>query len=313
MVHLYRVAPVTTFDARSPAVGLPGRLLALLLPLLIACQVDKTTGISDGTLPPPAPARPDARPSPPPTVPPDAGQAAPVPVAEPAPEPPADAGAVRDAAAAEVTTGPVDGQTGTNSVDARPPGAVAGGAPCEPGGELALCLRFEGNLADQSGNGLPVRSVGPLTFAPAAEGQALDIRPGLRLAIAETPILDSEVLTVQATVRPRALGRRMGIVENLGQYALVILPSGSAMCTGGGAYALTNNAVAPERWTQLTCVYDGARVMLFVDGRQTATNPTGPIATNRVQGLRIGWEETPDRDFDGLVADVRIWRAVHRP
>jgi hypothetical protein len=298
-------------------VRLAGRL-ASLLPLLLvaACTVDESA-LGEGT-PPPGTDRPDARqdraPSPPPAA--DAAPApppVPPPVAAPGPDAPADAGGMADAGSADAPSAATDGQVGTSSVDANAAPDPGGARPCEPSADLALCLRFEGNLDDQSGNGLRVRSVGPFAFESSPEGQAIDLRRGLQLAIAETPTLDSPVLTIQVTVRPRALGRRMGIVENLGQYTLVILPSGSAMCTGGGAYALTNNAVAPERWTQLSCVYDGTRVMLFIDGRQTATNPTGPLATDRSAGLRIGWEDTPERDFDGLLADLRIWRAVHRP
>jgi hypothetical protein len=309
------VAPVTLTSSPSPAAALTCRIAALLLPLLFGCHVDQT-GIG-AEAPPPAPARPDARldrTPPPVTEPEPVEDAGPTPVAEPAPA--ADAGPA-DSPGADLPAAPADGGgSGTASVDgggALDTGGTAPAPPCETGPNLALCLRFEGSLADQSGNELQVRTAGPVRYGAAPEGQALELRPGQQLTIAETPLLDSPVVTVAVTVRPRTLGRRMGIVENAGQYALVILPSGSAMCTGAGGYALTNNAVAPERWTRLRCVYDGTRTMLFIDGRQTATNPSGPLATNRAEGLRIGWEVLPDRHFDGQLADLRIWRGVHQP
>ena len=287
-----------------------GPTLGLLL--LVGCTVDQT-GIAGaggaGGGAGPALGRPDAGVKP--GLPMDAGLAVDgkvSPASIDAPSRPADGAPDLGApppADASVTPGASD--VGPEVV----PGTEPDPCPDEPA--LVLCLTFEGNIDDRSGNALPVTSAGPVAYAAGPAGQALDSRPGQQLSIAETPVLDSPVLTIQATVRPRALGRRMGIVDNSGQYGLFILPSGSAMCTGGGGYALLNDAVAAGRWTQLTCVYDGAQVALFVDGRRAADNPITPLTTDRDQGLRIGWESTPARELDGLLADLRIWRVARPP
>ena len=193
------------------------------------------------------------------------------------------------------------------------PTSIGGGAECPQTEELALCLRFEGTATDGSRNRLPVLDA-PTVYVPAPGGRAIDVRPGARMRIAETPVLDADVLTLEVVVNLRDSGRRMTIVENFGQYGLYVLPSGSLMCTGGGAYALISGGITRGRWTRVTCVIDGREIALHVDdGRSRMVPVLTPLTTDRNRGLWIGYEDVPDRDLDGQIDELRIWRAVRRP
>jgi hypothetical protein len=241
-----------------------------------------SVGIS--SVPPRPPAQVDAAPAPTPAV--DAALPAPMPdaapVSPPPPPPPPDAAP---------TTGPDPF------------------CPATP--DLAACLRFESRLQDDSPNHLMVE--GSARYAPGVSGQAMDPGPNSRVSIPESPQLDSAAITVEAWVNARELGRRMDIVNNAGQYSMVVLASGSVMCSGRGGYALRTATVTPGRWIHLACVYEAATTTLWVDGQMVLQRPAGPVATESLQGVRIGWGEEPNTHFDGLIDSLRIWRVARRP
>jgi hypothetical protein len=196
-------------------------------------------------------------------------------------------------------------------VDAPP----AGPDPfCPATADLALCLRFESALLDESPNHLDVRASRP-RFAQGRAGMALDPAGNVRVTIPESPVLDAPAITIEAWVNARALGpRRTAIIDNPEQYALVILPSGSVMCSGRGGYALRTNGLSPGQWTHLACTFDATTVTAWIDGQMVGQSPAGPVATESNLGLMIGWEDRPGSGaFDGLIDDLRIWRAARAP
>jgi hypothetical protein len=176
-----------------------------------------------------------------------------------------------------------------------------------------LCLSYEGSAVDQSPARLPVEGT-PLGFEPGPSGQAARLGPGGHLTIAETPVLDSQTITLQASVRPAALGRTMTVVENPGQYGLVILDSGSVLCgAGSNGQVVHGGAVRAGVWTRLQCVFEDGRVTLWIDGQPTVIATIQPLNTNRMFGVRIGWDDDPPRPYTGLIDDLRIWRSARPP
>ncbi len=138
-----------------------------------------------------------------------------------------------------------------------PPDAAPSADPdpfCPATPDLAVCLRFESKLLDESPNQLMVG--GSARYAPGVSGQALEPSPNSRVAIPESAALDSGAITIEAWVNARELGRRMDIVQNAGQYTMVVLGSGSVMCSGRGGYALRSNTVTPGRWIHLACIFE---------------------------------------------------------
>jgi Concanavalin A-like lectin/glucanases superfamily len=230
---------------------------------------------------------------PPPPVPVDAALAPAADAAAPAPVPPD--------AAPDVLLPP-----------SRPPDAPPSAEPdpfCPATPDLAVCLRFESQLLDESPNHLPVGGSGA-RFAAGRAGQALDAHTNTRVTIPESPALDAAAITVDAWVNARDLGRRMAVVDNPGQYAMIVLGSGSVMCSGRGGYALRGNTLTPGRWTHLACSFDATTVTLWVDGEMALQRPAGPVATEYTMGVRIGWEDENNTHFDGLIDNLRIWRVV---
>jgi hypothetical protein len=185
---------------------------------------------------------------------------------------------------------------------------------CPATPDLALCLRFESALVDESPNHLNVRGSRP-RFAQGRAGMALDPEGNVRVNVPESPALDAPAITIEVWVNARGLGpRRTAIVDNPEQYALVILPSGSVMCSGRGGYALRTNGLTPGRWTHLACTFDATTVTTWIDGQVVGQSPAGPVATESNLGLMIGWEDRPGSGaFDGLIDNLRIWRAVRAP
>jgi hypothetical protein len=203
----------------------------------------------------------------------------------------------------------------TPPLDSAPPAEPtddpAGTCPQTP--ELALCLRFEGMVRDDSRYRL-TPATSNITFQPGPTGQAADIGAGSSIVVPTNPLFDTAAVTLEAWVRPRAVGRRMGVVFNGNNYHLVILPSGSAMCSGGGGYALTGDAVSPGQWTSLACTYSATTVALWINGRKTAENMrSGPVRTGSPTGVGVGYEVPEGNPFDGFIDNVRLWREVRSP
>jgi hypothetical protein len=288
--------------------------LAVCLLLLGACQFDEGgTGL---TPPPetttgPAPiARLDALPAPTPDA------ASPYP---PPPGPGRPPASTPDAAAADTAVAPPapPPPAAPPPAPVPPPVAMPPAPPSQPGcpadPDLALGLRFEGQTVDESPARLPIMGQ-PLGYERGASGQAAELGPGGHLTIAESPALDSEAITLEAAVYLPELDRSMMVMENPGQYALVITDSGGVFC-GAGANGLVyrGGAVRAGAWIQLHCVLEAGRIRLWVDGQLSEMATEGPLATSRTSGLRIGWDDDPVRPFSGLMDEVRVWRSGRPP
>ncbi len=224
---------------------------------------------------------------------------------------PSDAGfrPTSDVIVADALSGPIDSGA-PSPVDTAPAPTLIDprtGCPSDP--TLAVCLRFEGDLKDESPSALAVESRS-VRFERGPSGLAIDVGPQSRIILPDSPLLDAPTITIEAQVNARPLTRRMGVIENPGQYGLYVLPSGSVMCSGRGGYALRSDAITPGRWTHLLCTFDDTSIALWVDGTRVAMGAGGPVATDRSDGLRIGWEDEPGRHFDGLIDNVRVWRSL---
>jgi hypothetical protein len=233
--------------------------------------------------------------------------------------PPPDAGStmgVVDAASPDVAppvvAPPVEGPP-PDAGPPPPPDAAPGAVPCPDSADLVFCARFEGAAIDESPSRLRLQG-DPVRYVAGPTGLAAELEPGRHFTIAETPILDSTTITLQASVRPSSVDAAMTVVENPGQYGIVILPSGDVICgAGSGGRVFAAGAVEPGVWTELHCVIEDETITLWVDGEPTAVATTLPPATNRNFGLRIGWDDDPLRPFSGLIDEIRVWRVAHRP
>jgi hypothetical protein len=148
-------------------------------------------------------------------------------------------------------------------------------------------------------------------YLPGPSGLAAELAPGRDFRVAETPILDAQTITLEAAVRPGSTDRTMTVVENPGQYGLIILAGGAVLCgAGSGRQVYAGDAVSPGRWTRLHCVLTEETITLWVDGEVAADGDSAPLQTDRNFGLRIGWDDDPIRPYSGLIDEVRVWRTA---
>jgi hypothetical protein len=199
---------------------------------------------------------------------------------------------------------------------AEPP-AVDPAATCPQRAELALCLRFEGAVTDESINhlALTVRNV-PLAAGPS--GTAGDLGATSLISVPDSALFDTPVVTVEAWVKPRTLpGRIMGIFDYNGQYGVLVQPNGTVECVGsggGGPPWPTAGPLTVGAWTSVTCLFDTAAGSLWLDGVKASSLPRpGPLRTTSTDGITVGSDGPQGNPFDGLIDNVRVWKQARTP
>ena len=81
------------------------------------------------------------------------------------------------------------------------------------------------------------------------------------------------------------------------------LPTGNQY---GSLYG--SRPITPGRWHHIAGVYDGTKMYLYVDGvLDTSQEGCGTINANDWDVLIGANDEKPDRFFDGLIDDVRVY------
>ena len=69
-----------------------------------------------------------------------------------------------------------------------------------------------------------------------------------------------------------------------------------------------STVINANEWHHLAAVYNGSAMQLYIDGKLEGTQPwTGGIAKNDADVLIGENIEQPNRSFDGLIDDVRIY------
>jgi hypothetical protein len=203
--------------------------------------------------------------------------------------------------------------------DRVPDAGAMDAAPLDPTGicpqqpELALCLRFEGTVTDESQYRTPL-AVRNVAFAGGPTGKAGDLGGTSLVSIAETPLYDLDAVTIEAWVNPRVVDRRMGILDYEAQYGLIFLASNHVMCVGTNGTTASGGALTPGVWTSVACVIDQTANSLWIDGVRVASVPrSGPLSTSSTYGITVGSDGAQGNPWDGLIDNVRIWRGARTP
>jgi hypothetical protein len=229
--------------------------------------------------------------------------------------PDADLAAPADAAAEDlrVDSAPLDAARDARAADAAPADAAAldPAGTCPQRADLALCLRFEGAVTDESQYRVALTTQN-VSYAAGAIGKAADLGATSVISIPDGPLFDLEAVTIEAWFNPRTVNHRQGVLDDDGQYGLIILASNTVMCVGVGNTlqgAVTGGAVAAGVWTSAACVIDQTANTLYINGVKVATGPrTGPLRTSPTFGITVGADGADGNPFDGLIDNVRVWR-----
>lgn len=164
---------------------------------------------------------------------------------------------------------------------------------CVDGQTLVSWWQFENNLLDSVGtnNGAIIQQV---SYVPGESGQAWDITGGI-LEVPDSPSLDAVTsITLQAWVKSSAPGTFKYIISKA--YGSGGVSYAFYTGSGGGAAFFVNlnvagvvlsPVVAPAsvwdgNWHQLTGVYDGSHVYLFLDGQEVGTPTAAPASSGIV-------------------------------
>jgi hypothetical protein len=193
------------------------------------------------------------------------------------------------------------------------PSDPAGTCPQRP--ELALCLRFEGSVTDESPNHLPL-TVRDVSLVSGRTGSAANVGATSQISVADGTPLDLTTATVEGWWKPRALGRGMGLFDDNGQYGIFMQPSGLVECigSGGGSPWPSGGPLVAGTWTSVACTWDSAASTLWIDGLEVATRArTGPLHTDSTDAVTIGADGPQGNPFDGAIDNVRVWREVRTP
>jgi Concanavalin A-like lectin/glucanases superfamily len=223
---------------------------------------------------------------------------------------------------ASVDGGSTTGSTGSTDEGTSTEGTT--GEPsvkwCTPEPALAACYDFagvgRGMLWDSSGNDNHAAAVG-VGVVPGPLGEAATFDDGSEIAVPDSASLDiPDLLTLEAWVRVDGLPRsgRMGIIDNEGQYSLMIYASDEYRCDidGAGLYA---GPVVQGEWSHVACVFDGAAMRAYVNGTQIGMlAATGPLLTANGYPMSIG-DTSPELDepLRGAVGGVRVWSRALEP
>jgi hypothetical protein len=307
---------------RDAAVELPSATVDLGRADLGRAELDAPPGIASAVdasedLPALAPdAEPDAAADPAP----DASPEVPIPTFDALPD--ADPDAPPDIApdapldAAPDTTGPADAPgPDAAGADAVSPPALT--CPVDP--QLALCLRFEEAVMDESQSRIGF-SASSLAFASGPDGRAAVMGTTSRIRSGDTTALDVSQLTIEAWVRPSVFpmtGLRSGVLDYQRQYALFIMPGGGVMCgIGGGRIITIDSLLSIGVWQSLACTTNGSTIDIWVNGTKRGSLPINGVQTpSGTGGVAIGGnvpvagQDDPD-PFVGEIDNVRVWRRV---
>ncbi|GAB2626394.1 hypothetical protein GCM10026987_24530 [Belliella aquatica] len=151
----------------------------------------------------------------------------------------------------------------------------------------------------------------------------------------------TSAITVEAWVYPRAFGNdwfKSPVVEKDGQFGLRIgskiiercYPGGPPdyyYCydeTVGGVVAFTvmngsknesiitsENTIAANTWSHLAATYNGQTLVLYVNGVKVGERINSQFTTTGTGGnLILGGSGFSDRDFNGIMDEVRVWNTV---
>jgi hypothetical protein len=86
--------------------------------------------------------------------------------------------------------------------------------------------------------------------------------------------------------------------------------------TNGSTTTLIAGAgpLAPETWTHVTAVYDGAEMHLYKDGTLVGSTPkSGVVDTDPLVAVAFGDQPGGSRPFDGVLDELRLYDRALTP
>lgn len=182
---------------------------------------------------------------------------------------------------------------------------------------LRACYDFaaadSGTLSDGSTHGNDGMTVG-VALEPGPFGGAARFGQNSLISVPDSAPLDLPGdLTYEAWLRLDSLPEsgRVGILDNDGQYSLMVYAGQGFRCSAAGADLFFAN-VPTEQWVHVACVHAGSDLSLWLDGTLAANAASnGSLLVENEEAMSLG-DTSPDFDepIDGRLAAVRVWNVA---
>jgi hypothetical protein len=194
---------------------------------------------------------------------------------------------------------------------------VAPQAVCDPTDPtLRACYTFETNTLDSSGKDNHITTTSN-AFAMGRSGMGLVTAAGT-FTVAATTTLDVNPLSIKVWIMPFALptgGARMGLVDSGSRWRLFVQSDGAVRCRLSTGPDLTSaiGKVTANTWQRVTCTYDGAQMLIYVDGMLVATQTQTASFPATGSGMVVGHNNPTGENFDGVIDELQIFSAIVAP
>ena len=174
--------------------------------------------------------------------------------------------------------------------------------------DLALCLAFEGSVADGSPNKLAVNASN-VAFGMGREGQGAVLSGTSQILVGPSVVFDGAGITVEAWIKLAPSANADGVVFDAdNRYSLTITAARQVWCKSSGGAVMAGN-VTPERWTHVACVVGGGSVRAYVDGVEVGAQP-GAVVASPTSSQAVGGNCPSGEPFLGVLDSVRVFRVA---
>jgi hypothetical protein len=177
---------------------------------------------------------------------------------------------------------------------------------------LLLCMTMDGVVADESNKNLQPATASLVTFAPGRVGLAGVFTDASFVAIPESTVMTTTASTIEAFIHPSsvpATGARYMVVDFDARYGLGVGAGGTLLCVGGASMQV--GTVSVGKWTHVACVHDpdGGQLRAYIDGTLSGSMAAVPLSATG-NGAAVGMNDPSGDNFDGLIDEVRVWKAA---
>ena len=174
---------------------------------------------------------------------------------------------------------------------------------------LLICIRFEGNLIDESAPAATLTSSN-VTFETGNDAQAVRLgTSSLLRASAGWGNINND-LTLEAWVRIDRMptgSERAGILDEESHFGLFVLANGTVNCSSSSGDATATNALTVGQWAAISCTLQGTSLVLWINGIQQDQAQTDGLSNGPTATLGIGGNLPSGDAFEGLMDNVHIW------
>jgi hypothetical protein len=197
-------------------------------------------------------------------------------------------------------------------------------SPQDPGTEGLLAhYALDGNATDSSGNGNDGIIMGDPNFVDGVAGQAIDPDgDGDYIDCGSNPLFgmqETNEMTVATWVTIRSVAHQWAVIVAKGEYSWRVgIAKQDPIFHFGIAWGLLSDttffdgitAVGFDEWHHVAAVFDGANMMIYLDGELDNSVPTTEKIGTRANETNVFIGENPaaaGRYWDGLIDEVLIY------